>query len=115
MISSMKTERHNVARRMIIKALSKSPWGAGSVKMDIKNDDRLSVLQDQRQSHLIVIGKAYHSLWAMVRRGGRTVAKLGIVSYLGGSSGMNCFEAKFEDGSHAHFSPAEVRNKLMSV
>eukprot|EP00983_Pelagomonas_calceolata_P014042 449813-Pelagomonas_calceolata.AAC.1 len=27
-ISSMKTECHNVAGRMIIKALSKSPWGA---------------------------------------------------------------------------------------
>eukprot|EP00983_Pelagomonas_calceolata_P034869 1092481-Pelagomonas_calceolata.AAC.1 len=27
-ISSMKTKRFNVAGRMIIKALSKSPWGA---------------------------------------------------------------------------------------
>eukprot|EP00983_Pelagomonas_calceolata_P039671 1137280-Pelagomonas_calceolata.AAC.4 len=27
-ICSMKTEQHNVAGRMIIKALSKSPWGA---------------------------------------------------------------------------------------
>eukprot|EP00983_Pelagomonas_calceolata_P017364 544742-Pelagomonas_calceolata.AAC.1 len=27
-VSSMKTEHHNVAGRIIIKALSKSPWGA---------------------------------------------------------------------------------------
>eukprot|EP00983_Pelagomonas_calceolata_P053890 1143479-Pelagomonas_calceolata.AAC.1 len=40
-ISSMKTERHNIAGRMIIKALSKSPWGAGLVTTDIGSDDRL--------------------------------------------------------------------------
>eukprot|EP00983_Pelagomonas_calceolata_P031753 996310-Pelagomonas_calceolata.AAC.1 len=34
-ISSMKTESHNVSGRMIIKALSKSPCGAGVVHMDI--------------------------------------------------------------------------------
>eukprot|EP00983_Pelagomonas_calceolata_P009275 299477-Pelagomonas_calceolata.AAC.1 len=34
-ISSMKTEHHNVAGRMITKALSKSLWGAGLVNMDI--------------------------------------------------------------------------------
>ena len=41
-ISSMKTERHNVAGRMIIKALNKSPWGAGLVNMDIGSGDRLA-------------------------------------------------------------------------
>eukprot|EP00983_Pelagomonas_calceolata_P083731 1156222-Pelagomonas_calceolata.AAC.1 len=40
MISSMETERHNVAGRMIIKALSKSPLGAGLVNMDVGSDDR---------------------------------------------------------------------------
>eukprot|EP00983_Pelagomonas_calceolata_P020945 658164-Pelagomonas_calceolata.AAC.1 len=34
-ISSMRTECHNVAGRMTIKALSKSPWGSGLVNMDI--------------------------------------------------------------------------------
>eukprot|EP00983_Pelagomonas_calceolata_P052336 1142809-Pelagomonas_calceolata.AAC.1 len=41
-ISSMKTERHNVAGRMVIKALSKGPWGAGLVDMDIGSGDRLA-------------------------------------------------------------------------
>eukprot|EP00983_Pelagomonas_calceolata_P027100 852162-Pelagomonas_calceolata.AAC.1 len=41
-ISSMKTERHSVAGRMIIRALSKSPWGAGLVNTDIGSDDRLA-------------------------------------------------------------------------
>eukprot|EP00983_Pelagomonas_calceolata_P067878 1149665-Pelagomonas_calceolata.AAC.6 len=36
----MKTERHNVAGRMIIKALRKSPWGAGLVNTDIGSGDR---------------------------------------------------------------------------
>eukprot|EP00983_Pelagomonas_calceolata_P073628 1152199-Pelagomonas_calceolata.AAC.2 len=41
-ISSMKTERHNVAGRMIIGALSKSPWGAGLVNINTGSDDRLA-------------------------------------------------------------------------
>eukprot|EP00983_Pelagomonas_calceolata_P053424 1143283-Pelagomonas_calceolata.AAC.2 len=40
-ISSMKTGRHNVAGRMIVKALSKSPWGPGSIDTDIGSDDLL--------------------------------------------------------------------------
>eukprot|EP00983_Pelagomonas_calceolata_P070402 1150774-Pelagomonas_calceolata.AAC.2 len=36
------------------------------------------------------------------------MAKLGTVSYLGASSGMNCLEVKFEDGSHTCFTQAEV-------
>jgi len=41
-ILTVKTERHNVAGRMIIKALSKSPLGAGLVNTDIGSDDRLA-------------------------------------------------------------------------
>eukprot|EP00983_Pelagomonas_calceolata_P091953 1157613-Pelagomonas_calceolata.AAC.2 len=41
-ISSMKTERHNVSGKMIFKALSKSPWGAGLVDTDIVSDGRLA-------------------------------------------------------------------------
>eukprot|EP00983_Pelagomonas_calceolata_P099119 1158423-Pelagomonas_calceolata.AAC.9 len=41
-ISSMKTERRNVAGRMISKALSRIPWGAGLVNMDIGSDGRLA-------------------------------------------------------------------------
>eukprot|EP00983_Pelagomonas_calceolata_P052915 1143068-Pelagomonas_calceolata.AAC.1 len=50
-ISSMKTERHNVAGRMIIKALSKSPWGAGLVNMDIGCGDRLAQHNLQIPAH----------------------------------------------------------------
>eukprot|EP00983_Pelagomonas_calceolata_P049884 1141697-Pelagomonas_calceolata.AAC.1 len=39
-ISSTKTERHDVAGRMIIKAHSKSPWGAGLVNMDMGSGER---------------------------------------------------------------------------
>eukprot|EP00983_Pelagomonas_calceolata_P081266 1155504-Pelagomonas_calceolata.AAC.1 len=46
-ISSMNTERHNVAGRMVIKAHSKSPWGAGLVHTDIGSYDRL--VQHNRQ------------------------------------------------------------------
>eukprot|EP00983_Pelagomonas_calceolata_P025812 808467-Pelagomonas_calceolata.AAC.1 len=38
----MKTECHNVAGRMIIKALRESPWGAGLVNTDIGSGDRLA-------------------------------------------------------------------------
>eukprot|EP00983_Pelagomonas_calceolata_P034316 1075526-Pelagomonas_calceolata.AAC.1 len=41
-ISSMKTVRHNIAGRMIIKALSKRPWGVGLVNMDMGSGDRLA-------------------------------------------------------------------------
>eukprot|EP00983_Pelagomonas_calceolata_P016750 527497-Pelagomonas_calceolata.AAC.1 len=42
-IFNMKTERHNdIAGRMIRKALSKTPWGAGLVNTDIANDTRLA-------------------------------------------------------------------------
>eukprot|EP00983_Pelagomonas_calceolata_P118300 1160493-Pelagomonas_calceolata.AAC.9 len=41
-ISSMKTERHNVAGRKIIKALSKSPWEAGLDSTDLGSNDRLA-------------------------------------------------------------------------
>eukprot|EP00983_Pelagomonas_calceolata_P117943 1160457-Pelagomonas_calceolata.AAC.1 len=37
----MKTECHNVAGRMILKALRKSPLGAGLVNMDIGSGDKL--------------------------------------------------------------------------
>eukprot|EP00983_Pelagomonas_calceolata_P008825 286702-Pelagomonas_calceolata.AAC.1 len=38
----MKTERHNVAGRMISKALSRSPWVADLVNMDIGSGDKLA-------------------------------------------------------------------------
>eukprot|EP00983_Pelagomonas_calceolata_P038816 1136930-Pelagomonas_calceolata.AAC.1 len=41
-ISNMKTERHNIAGRMIIKALSKSPVGAGLVYTNIGSDFKLA-------------------------------------------------------------------------
>eukprot|EP00983_Pelagomonas_calceolata_P034675 1086190-Pelagomonas_calceolata.AAC.1 len=47
----MKTERHSVAGRMIIKALSKSPWGAGLVNMDIGSDDKLAQHNLQIPAH----------------------------------------------------------------
>eukprot|EP00983_Pelagomonas_calceolata_P072580 1151777-Pelagomonas_calceolata.AAC.1 len=37
--SNINIECHNVAGRMIIRALGKSPWGAGSVNADIGSDD----------------------------------------------------------------------------
>eukprot|EP00983_Pelagomonas_calceolata_P052682 1142953-Pelagomonas_calceolata.AAC.1 len=40
-ISSIKTERNNVAGRMVIKAISNSPWGAGLVNTDIGSNVRL--------------------------------------------------------------------------
>eukprot|EP00983_Pelagomonas_calceolata_P056193 1144483-Pelagomonas_calceolata.AAC.1 len=40
--SNIKTERHNVAGRMMIKALSKSPLGAGLINTGIGSDDRLA-------------------------------------------------------------------------
>eukprot|EP00983_Pelagomonas_calceolata_P130134 1161663-Pelagomonas_calceolata.AAC.1 len=39
-ISSMKTEQHNVAGRMITRALSRSPWKAGLVNTDKGSDGR---------------------------------------------------------------------------
>eukprot|EP00983_Pelagomonas_calceolata_P038130 1136683-Pelagomonas_calceolata.AAC.1 len=39
----MKTERHNVAGRMIFKAFSKGPWGAGLVNTDKGSDDNLQI------------------------------------------------------------------------
>eukprot|EP00983_Pelagomonas_calceolata_P018662 585621-Pelagomonas_calceolata.AAC.1 len=50
-ISSMKTECHNVAGRMNIKALSKSPRGAGLVNTDIGSDDRLAQHNLQIPAH----------------------------------------------------------------
>ena len=38
----MKTERHNIAGRMIAKALSKSPLGAGFVNLDLGSNERLA-------------------------------------------------------------------------
>eukprot|EP00983_Pelagomonas_calceolata_P001406 47500-Pelagomonas_calceolata.AAC.1 len=50
-ISRMKTKRHNVAGRMIIKALSKIPLGAGLVNMDIGSDDKLAQHNLQIPAH----------------------------------------------------------------
>ena len=36
----MKTERHNIAGRMIMKALSKSPYGAGLINTDVGKNER---------------------------------------------------------------------------
>eukprot|EP00983_Pelagomonas_calceolata_P124439 1161106-Pelagomonas_calceolata.AAC.10 len=47
----MKTERHDIAERMITKALSKSPWGAGLVNKDIGGDDRLAQHNLQTPAH----------------------------------------------------------------
>eukprot|EP00983_Pelagomonas_calceolata_P038547 1136826-Pelagomonas_calceolata.AAC.2 len=51
----MKTERHNIAGRMITKALSKSPWGAGLINimsmMDIGSGDRLAQHNLQIPAH----------------------------------------------------------------
>eukprot|EP00983_Pelagomonas_calceolata_P041083 1137897-Pelagomonas_calceolata.AAC.2 len=51
-ISSMITECHNVAGRMIMRALSKSPWGAGLVNTDIGNGDRLAQHNLQIPAHV---------------------------------------------------------------
>jgi len=50
-ISNMKTERHNIAGRMITKALSKSPVGAGLVYTDIGSDFKLAQHNLQLPSH----------------------------------------------------------------
>eukprot|EP00983_Pelagomonas_calceolata_P005907 195492-Pelagomonas_calceolata.AAC.1 len=47
----MKTERHNVAGRIIIKPINKSPWGAGLVNMDIGSDDSLAQHNLQIPAH----------------------------------------------------------------
>eukprot|EP00983_Pelagomonas_calceolata_P073812 1152282-Pelagomonas_calceolata.AAC.2 len=47
----MKTEHHNIAGRMIIKALSNSPWGAGLVNTDIGSDDKLAQHNLQIPAH----------------------------------------------------------------
>jgi len=49
------------------------------------------------------------------KRGGRTKAKLGTVSYLGVGIRDRCFKINFDDGSHAQFTANEVRDKLMPV
>jgi len=50
-ISNMKTERHNIAGRMIAKALSKSPWGAGLINTDVGKDERLAQHNLQLPAH----------------------------------------------------------------
>eukprot|EP00983_Pelagomonas_calceolata_P052226 1142754-Pelagomonas_calceolata.AAC.3 len=50
-ISRMETEHHNIAGRMIIKALSKNPRGAGLISMDIGSDDRLAQQNLQISAH----------------------------------------------------------------
>eukprot|EP00983_Pelagomonas_calceolata_P055996 1144406-Pelagomonas_calceolata.AAC.4 len=47
----MKTECPNVAGRMIVKAHSKSPRGAGLVNTDIGSDDRLAQHKLQIPAH----------------------------------------------------------------
>eukprot|EP00983_Pelagomonas_calceolata_P030919 971227-Pelagomonas_calceolata.AAC.1 len=47
----MKTERHNAAGRMIIKALSESPLGAGLLNVDIGSRDRLEQHNLQIPAH----------------------------------------------------------------
>eukprot|EP00983_Pelagomonas_calceolata_P083734 1156222-Pelagomonas_calceolata.AAC.4 len=44
-MSNMVTERHNIASRILLKAISKGPLGAGIASMDIGRADRLA-LQD---------------------------------------------------------------------
>jgi hypothetical protein len=50
-ISNMKTERHNIAGRMITKAISKSPIGAGLVYTDIGSDFKLAQHNLQLPTH----------------------------------------------------------------
>ena len=50
-ISNMKTERHNIAGRMITKALSKCPVGAGLVYTDIGSDFKLAQHNLQLPTH----------------------------------------------------------------
>ncbi|KAF5840889.1 P-loop containing nucleoside triphosphate hydrolase protein [Dunaliella salina] len=50
-ISNMKTERHNMAGRMITKALSKCPVGAGLVYTDIGSDFKLAQHNIQLPTH----------------------------------------------------------------
>jgi hypothetical protein len=50
-ISNMKTERHNLAGRMIMKALSKSPCGAGLIYTDVGKNERLAQHNLQLPAH----------------------------------------------------------------
>jgi len=50
-ISIMETERHNIAGRMITKALSKSPWGAGLINTDVGSNERLAQHNLQLPAH----------------------------------------------------------------
>eukprot|EP00983_Pelagomonas_calceolata_P045196 1139614-Pelagomonas_calceolata.AAC.1 len=47
----MVTERHNIASRMLLKAISKSPLGAGLASMDIGSADRLALQDLQIPEH----------------------------------------------------------------
>eukprot|EP00983_Pelagomonas_calceolata_P109058 1159518-Pelagomonas_calceolata.AAC.11 len=62
----MKTEHLNVAGRMIIKALSKSHWGAGLVNTDIGSDDRLSQHTNQIPTHAsnrVIPPTSFHAIF----------------------------------------------------
>eukprot|EP00983_Pelagomonas_calceolata_P047000 1140422-Pelagomonas_calceolata.AAC.8 len=50
-MSNMVTERHNIASRILLKAISKGPLGAGIASMDIGRADRLALLDLQIPEH----------------------------------------------------------------
>eukprot|EP00983_Pelagomonas_calceolata_P078316 1154231-Pelagomonas_calceolata.AAC.2 len=50
-MSNMVTERHNIASRILFKAISKGPLGAGLASMDIGNADRLALQNLQIPEH----------------------------------------------------------------
>eukprot|EP00983_Pelagomonas_calceolata_P095084 1157964-Pelagomonas_calceolata.AAC.1 len=48
-LSNIVTERHNIASRMLLKAISKSPLGAGLASMDIGSADLLALQPEDLQ------------------------------------------------------------------
>eukprot|EP00983_Pelagomonas_calceolata_P120334 1160696-Pelagomonas_calceolata.AAC.1 len=50
-MSGMVTERHNIASRILLKAISKGPLGAGIASMDTGNADRLALQDLQIPEH----------------------------------------------------------------
>ena len=50
-MSGMVTERHNIASRILLKAISKGPLGAGIASMDTGSADRLALQDLQIPEH----------------------------------------------------------------
>eukprot|EP00983_Pelagomonas_calceolata_P048110 1140923-Pelagomonas_calceolata.AAC.1 len=74
-LSNMVTERHNIGSRMLLKAISKIPLGAGLASMDIGTADRLA-LQDLQISEQQIepFPNTYSLFVSLINKGSLLVA-----------------------------------------